>query len=361
MANFLKLWWKTKIGKAGISLFSFGTVKTLYDIFTFALDFPSRKHQFMDWVHIPSLHIPNVSPWAVNSGILIGSVLLLLWDSRRTKSHGRDDSGDVGRSLPERISDLSRELIAFLAEQGPEPTIEKLGKEGFFAETAKRIPITHSGYMRRFHPKVESIIYEAGELGVNNFPLNAEVNREAHSSLNIRDIAVKLKELSIEVASHQHPLQALSDNDPVIVPEFIDKPMPFPAKEHFVGERPITLHNRGRSDAYDVQIADIVLIEGTAMFPQIAFIRGGGETKVRAKIAETNGELFAVHDLELLLETEWTYHGDKNLSGLDTEVKIIYTDKTRTVEFVTQFTMKFDRQLTTALNIRHGKRPMLRQ
>jgi hypothetical protein len=81
----LETWWKSKLGKLGITSFTLGGIKCAIDILQWLLDFRGRSQEAMTWIRELStlLHrLPHVPEW-VNGVLLVFGVGVLMWDNRR--------------------------------------------------------------------------------------------------------------------------------------------------------------------------------------------------------------------------------------------------------------------------------------
>ena len=109
------------------------------------------------------------------------------------------------KNLAGRGSDLAQELLQFARER-------PVG----FPPTLANIHRVHDGFMLRFHKRVETTIYELGEMGIFDYELNALINREAHTSDNIEQIAEKLlalrTRLELKEFEPRTPVQASQSN-----------------------------------------------------------------------------------------------------------------------------------------------------
>lgn len=70
-------------------------------------------------------------------------------------------------------------------------------------------------------------------------------------------------------------------------------------------DRPITLENRGKSDAKNIRIADIVTPHGRAKFPQVGYLKRKKHVHVRPDLE--NAGLMGIHDLLGLLDKDWRF------------------------------------------------------
>lgn len=228
-------------------------------------------------------------------------------------------------SLQHRLSVLSRDILVYLKEKGPQPTLPPLS-EGqhkrvhFFFDSIYQFQVqVFNGYRLRFKHRVIKVRDELAEQGYMNQELNKAIDSEHLDSVRIAAIADSLMALAEKIRADKRTVEPIpvTDHDPKIVPECHWADVKY--DEQVFQERPITLMNRGGSDAKDIGVSKITTRNGQAEFDAIGFIAKDKAEDVLPRIygPDRTEAPFGVSDLLQLMDSEWDFITGEPIVSVD--------------------------------------------
>ncbi|HEY4932902.1 MAG TPA: hypothetical protein VII23_15130 [Terriglobales bacterium] len=116
-----------------------------------------------------------------------------------------------------------------------------------------------------------------------------------------------------------------NDKGPEVVLEFSEGHLPLDIRNHWVGERPVYLHNIGKSRAQNATIEQLTFRFGTAtQEAPIPLIEAGDKARIKHKIEAVGGcSLRGVSGFETLLHARWCSDWERDLK---VPMRILYED-----------------------------------
>jgi hypothetical protein len=166
-----------------------------------------------------------------------------------------------------------------------------------------------NGYHLRFNRRIVKMRDELAEHGYIDQELNKAIDSEHCDSSKITAIADGLLALAEKIRTAKRTVEPIpvTDHDPTIVPECHWADVKY--DEQVFQERPITLVNRGGSDAKDIGVSKITRRNGEAEFDVIGFIAKDKAANVLPRIfgPDRTDALFGVSDLLHLMDSEWDF------------------------------------------------------
>ncbi len=228
-------------------------------------------------------------------------------------------------SLQHRVSVLSRDILVYLKEKGPQPTLPPLS-EGqhkrvhFFFDSIRPFQVqVFNGYHLRFKHRVIKMRDELAELGYIDQDLNKDIDSEHSDSSKIAAIADGLLALAEKMRTAKRTVEPIpvTDHDPKIVPECHWADVKY--DQQIFQERPITLVNRGGSDAKDIGVSNITTRNGQAEFDVIGFIAKNKTANALPRIygPDRTEAPFGVSDLLHLIDSEWDFITGEPIVSVD--------------------------------------------
>jgi hypothetical protein len=218
-------------------------------------------------------------------------------------------------SLPHRVSVLSRDILVYLKDKGPQPALPPLS-EGqhkrvqFFYDSIWPFQLqVFNGYRLRFAHRVAKMRDELAEHGYTDQELNKAIDSQHCDSHKIAAIADGLLALAEKIRTAKRIVEPMpvTDHDPKIVPECHWADVKY--DQQIFQERPITLVNRGGSDAKDIGVSKITRPNGEAEFDVVGFIAKDKAANVLPRIfgPDRTEAPFGVSDLLHLMDSEWDF------------------------------------------------------
>jgi hypothetical protein len=228
-------------------------------------------------------------------------------------------------SLAHRVSVLSRDILIYLTEKGPQPTLPPLS-EGqhkrvhFYFDSIWPFQLqVFNGYRLRFNHRVIKMRDELAENGYIDQELNKAIDSEHSDSSKIAAIADDLLALAEKIRMAKRTVEPIpvTDRDPKIVPECHWADVKY--DEQIFQERPITLVNRGGSDAKDIGVSKITRPNGEAEFDVVGFIAKDKAANVLPRIfgPDRTETPFGVSDLLHLMDSEWDFITGEPIISVD--------------------------------------------
>ena len=133
------------------------------------------------------------------------------------------------------------------------------------------------------------------------------------------------------------------DSDPRIILEIEQDAPRGISLSGMVRDHKIFVNNRGKNDAYKVQIEEILLTQGSAQFQPVEVVKPNEQVSVQidrmGPYGQDVGNLVS-HDIELLFENEWNARGDAQ-DVLSCRVGVTYKDH-KEVSFRTDAVLDFN-------------------
>jgi hypothetical protein len=131
----------------------------------------------------------------------------------------------------------------------------------------------------------------------------------------------------------------IAATDPRIVMEFETKPLPFNARNDWIGERPVILRNDGGEVAYDVRVEPVIFKHGRAQFATVPTLSRKEATLIRPEILDFPKEITGVSEFEVLIQQAWMAEGDWR--QIEKPMRITYRDFGNR-RFATDFVLSYD-------------------
>ena len=131
----------------------------------------------------------------------------------------------------------------------------------------------------------------------------------------------------------------IAATDPRIVMEFETKPLPFNARDEWIGERPVILRNDGGEIAYDVRVEPVIFKHGRAQFATVPTLYLKESTLIRPEILDFPKETTGVSEFEVLVQQAWMVEGDWR--QIEKPMRITYRDFGNR-RFATDFVLSYD-------------------
>jgi hypothetical protein len=179
--------------------------------------------------------------------------------------------------------------------------------------------------------------------------------------LFFKTVALKHRVLELREEIHNIRAQAslslpLSEKDPCVIPRYERSTTTVANTEH---PDWLSLHNDGRTEAYDVRIESFQCGDTTLVFPTISLIKANLFHVAKAELYDCNLGKLANKGIELAFQAAWSLHKESREGNkLRCGTRMYYRDRNND-RFRTEFTMVYS-SLTKPIeieNIRHSKIP----